>query len=434
MNDNNNYTEYLQDEAYSISPDDDDYTARLEAVAAYFRTPGELISTFIAENGFLGKINDTPSKVGFLKEKFKAAGIPAPRNISDWFDKDNTYSRETAYKICFAFHLNKEQVDNFFRRIYLDRSFDCHNLGEAIYYYCIKNNESWECAQKLRENVGDVPEKENTTMTLTSKDNVEEISKKNSSVTNVKMHGHQMSVETSVVYTSTIREILDHISSDDELIDYLKNNISQFSYHNVTATENIRSIWSRIEGENGLAAKEGKLLKDADHANSEDEETFTVDTKVSRWNIFSQIINLKEYEYEKYSKDRSIKKILVSNRVLNSLAERSFPDREGLDKILSGGNADYERIRKLLILLEFYAFWADKVVTTGYAKETRDRVRDADKCLSLINKYLIDSGYPELYYGNPYDWIFMWALNSDRPLEEFRYYMGEVLAVASESN
>ena len=119
---------------------------------------------------------------------------------------------------------------------------------------------------------------------------------------------------------------------------------------------------------------------------------------------------------------------------MNSLAERSFPDREGLDKILSGGNADYERIRKLLILLEFYAFWADKVVTTGYAKETRDRVRDADKCLSLINKYLIDSGYPELYYGNPYDWIFMWALNSDRPLEEFRYYMGEVLAVASESN
>lgn len=430
MERDNSYTEYLQNEAYSISPDDDDYTSRLEAVAAYFRTPGELISAFITENGFLGKINDTQAKVGFLKEKFKSAGIPAPRNISDWFDKDKTYSRETAYKICFAFHLNKEQVDNFFRRVYLDRSFDCHNLDEAIYYYCIGNGRDWECAQQLRSEVGEVPENDNATTTWTKKDKTRKFSETNKSEIRI----HEKPTDTSVVYTSTIREILDHISSDDELIDYLKNNISQFSYHNVTATENIRSIWSRIEGENGLAAKEGKLLKDADHANSEDEETFTVDTKVSRWNIFSQIINLKEYEYEKYSKDRSIKKILVSNRVLNSLAERSFPDREGLDKILSGGNADYERIRKLLILLEFYAFWADKVVTTGYAKETRDRVRDADKCLSLINKYLIDSGYPELYYGNPYDWIFMWALNSDRPLEEFRYYMGEVLAVASESN
>ena len=67
MERDNSYTEYLQNEAYSISPDDDDYTARLEAVAAYFRTPGELISTFIAENGFLGKINATLMCLMFLK-------------------------------------------------------------------------------------------------------------------------------------------------------------------------------------------------------------------------------------------------------------------------------------------------------------------------------------------------------------------------------
>ncbi|MGN0240106.1 MAG: hypothetical protein ACI4CS_00310 [Candidatus Weimeria sp.] len=430
MNESTSYTEYLQDEAYSLSPDDDDYTARLEAVAGYFRTPGELIGAFIAENGFSGKTDDTREKVGFLKDKFKAAGIPAPRNISDWFDKDKTYSRETAYKICFAFHLNREQVDNFFRKVYLDRSFDCHNLDEAIYYYCIGNGSDWEHARRLRDEVGELPEKNTTAAAPAAKAGFEKASVSTAGET----QNRERSGDTSVVYTSTIREILSHISSDDELTQYLKNNISQFSYHNVTATENIRSIWSRIAGENGLAWREGILLRKTDPAIRDDEKTFTVDKKVSRWNIFSQIISLKKYDYEKYSKDRSIKKILVSNRVLNSLAEQSFPDREGLDKILSGGNADYERIRKLLILLEFYAYWAEKAVTTGYSKETAGRVRDADKCFSLINKYLIDSGYPELYYGNPYDWIFMWALNSDRPLDEFRYYMGEVLAVASEKN
>ena len=51
-----------------------------------------------------------------------------------------------------------------------------------------------------------------------------------------------------------------------------------------------------------------------------------------------------------------------------------------------------------------------------------------------MNRYLLDAGYPELYPGNPYDWIFLWALRDDYPLEAFRSYIGELFAVKSEQD
>ena len=51
----------------------------------------------------------------------------------------------------------------------------------------------------------------------------------------------------------------------------------------------------------------------------------------------------------------------------------------------------------------------------------------------MINARLLDAGYLKLYAGNPYDWIFMWALNDENPLIAFRYYMGEVFAVKEEN-
>jgi len=35
--------------------------------------------------------------------------------------------------------------------------------------------------------------------------------------------------------------------------------------------------------------------------------------------------------------------------------------------------------------------------------------------------------------GNPYDWIFMWALNDENPLWAFRFFIGEVFAAKEET-
>ena len=43
-----------------------------------------------------------------------------------------------------------------------------------------------------------------------------------------------------------------------------------------------------------------------------------------------------------------------------------------------------------------------------------------------MNKMLTDAGYPALYEGNPYDWIFMFAAQDAYPLDAFRFFMREL--------
>ena len=123
--------------------------------------------------------------------------------------------------------------------------------------------------------------------------------------------------------------------------------------------------------------------------------------------------------------DRTIKHILKDNNLLHPLAEESFPDREGILLIISGKHVSYERVRKTLILLVFYVFWVG-IALKQKNNTYRARIGDYERCLDEMNRYLVDSGYPELYAGNPYDSIFMYAAQDDYPLTTFREYMNEL--------
>ena len=91
----------------------------------------------------------------------------------------------------------------------------------------------------------------------------------------------------------------------------------------------------------------------------------------------------------------------------------------------------YERVRKWLVLLTFYTFWARKAVDAGTYEA---QPSDADRCISHMNQVLMDAGYPELYVGNPYDWIFFYATKSDEPLTTFRYIWNELLTTTLEEH
>lgn len=38
-------------------------------------------------------------------------------------------------------------------------------------------------------------------------------------------------------------------------------------------------------------------------------------------------------------------------------------------------------------------------------------------------------GYPTLYAGNPFDWIFLYSAHDDSPLEALRFFMRELYLV-----
>lgn len=398
----NQYTELLDIQAESLSPDDDFYEEKLLAIAALFKGFNEALTAFLIRVGYSGDTNDAEAKAKYIRTKFKEADIAVPRDVKSWFDPGKSIGRDTAFQICFAFGMSVEETNDFFRRVYFERSFDCHSISEAVYYFCIRNGLNYQDAQQI---LARMP------------------SDKKGAI----------KTDREVLYTGTIMKFVNGAKSADELIAYVNEHLDQFGYNNATATKHIQDLWNSIACEDGLAYKEGCLIDKAFnryHEKSEgDEDDYTVVTQKadSIWRIYSQILGLDKHQTVKYGAKRTIKPLLVNNELLPPLAEGSFPDRDGIEKITKGAHVSHERIRKTMILLEFYTYWAQEIVKAkdAYFEATKN---DAERCIDKINRYLLEASYPELYYGNPYDWIFLWAVNDGCPLLAFREYIAELIA------
>ena len=87
------------------------------------------MDNFIIHKGFNGDITDVDEKVKFIKDKFQEAAVfPIPRNVKKWFtEKKRIEKRKIAFQICFAFELNLQECENFFRTVCMQRGFDIEN-------------------------------------------------------------------------------------------------------------------------------------------------------------------------------------------------------------------------------------------------------------------------------------------------------------------
>lgn len=376
------YTETIKDNAVYIDPDEDNYAKELARAVETFRRFDEAMDDFITEHGYTGDQSDADAKARFIKDKFKSANITPPRGIREWFTEHRTIERQNGFLLAFAFRLDIAGTRELFRRLCLGLCFDCHTVSEAVYYYCMRNGLSYENAEAVIKSVPkDVKGK----------------------------------ISDEILYTRNIIEELHRINNLDELTDYLRQNIEQFGYNNATATKYIGRLWNEIAGENGLAYRTGVLKPNS-----------------SVWSVYLHILGLddrKKSELRELKTDRSLKSVLKDNKLLHPLAAESFPDREGINRALNGEHLSHERIRKLLILLLFYRFWERRAAQKGSYKADYN---DDDRCKDDINGCLVEAGYPELYCGNPYDWIFINAMCGDYPLTDFHFFVGELFAANSE--
>ncbi len=426
----NSYTEYLNTEAHMISPEDDDYEEKLLRVASMFRGFGEALTAFMTECGYTGAAADAEAKAGFLRERFKNDGIRPPRDFTDWFVQNRKITRRTAFQICFAFRLSVDETREFFRSVQFERGFDCHTVSEAVYYFCISNRLTYSDAQEIISHIP-APQK---VRSIPDRD---------------------------ILYTTDITRYIDSIRDKNELISYITEHSSDFRYNNATATGYIRELWHEIAGPNGLAQREGALIANCSNqcetrsgrsgsdmchtavmsagqrmqdADAKSEDYVIAGEGASSWIILSQIFGLRNYQENEYAvqHDRSLASVLSDNKLMPLRADYCFPSRQNIDKLIRGDLVgDDEIVRKMLILLVFYVYWTRLIVGSGDTFYEA-RVYDSDRCLDTINNRLLCAGYPKLYAGNPYDWLFLWALNDDHPLDTFRFYIGEVFAVKEE--
>lgn len=373
------YTDRRESEIDDLSPEDDDYEERLLETAKRFRHFDAALDAFLLQHGYDGELSDAGQKEAFIKDAFRKAGMTPPREIRKWYDPNpRRITRETAFEICFAFGLDAKETDDFFRRVFMrERSFDCHVIEEAVYYFCMCRGIPYAGAREIVRRVPAAP-------------------------------AGQAGAEREVLYTSSIRRVLDQIESAEQLIAYLTEKGAQFAYNNATAYAMIKRLWSEIAGAGGLLEREQGLLED---------ELKGVVNKAGGFNVENALLAILQLDRNSVNRlpgDRSLKPLLS---LLPEDIQASFPDRQGLETILRGERVHYERVRKWLILLKFYHFWAVRALARGnYAAQRLEEF----KCRDEIDLFLTGAGYMELYPGNPYDWLFLFAAHQEDPLDVFR--------------
>ena len=383
----NSYTERMEETLYTKWDDlddyNDDYSGLMELLNSEdsFRTFGEGLLCFLqkknpalSENGAVKFIEEC-----CIKNNVEKKDIASDGSMRRWFSggprpKKGEDSRRAMFAIAFALQLSPEETAELFHKVYLDRAFDYRNISEIIYYFCLKHHKTWQDAQRL--------------------------------IHRVQFSNGNGSDET--IYTSHIKTDLENLADEDALLKYIESHGRNLDKKNITAKAKIQELYERA------------------HETALDEATIEVRRNSSGQEIaiYQEAYkgldkNGKNFTYEVITGlsvvgDTGTKTLFKNARLPKEIRNR-FPEAITLSK----KDLTYEEVRKLIILLNSYIFWSN-------AKKQKHPVL-LDVYIDELNVYLNESGLSLMYYGNPYDWLFMFCSLSESPLDTFRSVLFEVL-------
>ena len=289
------------------------------------------------------------------------------------------------FALAFALNLSPQETADLFHKVYLDRAFDYRNEKEIVYYFCLKNNKSWSDANRLIDNINKVNQNSDHT-----------------------------------IYTSQIYLDIQSISEEAALLSYIDKHGNNLSQKNNTAKrileKLIKESIDKVEQETKLQAERSKAerKKQSKTEMYEDNlvlQTFKNTNAKSLNHIYEVITGCLVRDKDRWTGTKT----LFKNARLPKEIRNRFPEAGTLSK----KEPTYEEIRKLIILLFSYNFWIK-------AQQEKELI-SLDDYIDELNVQLNESGLSLVYYGNPYDWLFLYCALSDDPLSTFREILSEVL-------
>ena len=369
---NNNVTQLAEDIFADFEFDYGDvpgkeYIESLNTVTTFY----DYTYAYAQKNGFEEDKSNADALAKFIIKlgEERRAPLSSLNTVKNWLKKAppvaNQAGRENVYTLCFAFGLNAKETKEFFLKAYLERPFNYKNIHEAVYFFCMNNGLSYTDAQRMIKKIKFAPEIKN--------DDAEKVTE-------------QIGYDISLLTT------------EDDLVKYLVTNRSGFTVQSQTATNRIKEL---IEECKDLAKKEHKLLHNGDISVENVDELLTVITGY--------------YARETVNGEKLYKQS-ISKSKLPELIRKNFPQREQFKQI-EDGKASFDTIRKALIMLKFYGFFADALIHKAEYLENGLFYEFVDE----TNELLAGCGYVQLYWRNPYDWLFGYcAYGATNPLDEFK--------------
>lgn len=398
------YTEKMEDTVFwwgELDEYDGDYSALIDAMNSqkFFRTFGDALLDFLQKSN--PDVTEETA-VKYIKQRCEESGVPcadiarSPNTMKDWFRKDvrprkSDTSRRSMFAIAFALRLTPQQTADLFHKVYLDRAFDFRSQHEIVYYFCLQNHKTWDDAQRLIDYLwsANYEKVDHTVATIHIKAAVQAFSDEKALTDYVLSHGHNLEQKTLKAKA--------HLE------------------------ELIRDAANIVEEETSLEARRNWAQKtDAQKGEFEDEHSVMAKYRKcdadSNNHIYEVITEQRVHDIS-WSGTRTV----FHNARLPDEIRKRFPEAGTFSK----KNPTYEEQRKLIILLASYIHWYKSIHPEKYRAAFEP---DFDSYIEWIDGYLTDCGFAPMYYGNPYDWLFMCcALSPTDPLDRFRNILADVL-------
>lgn len=392
------FTYQASDNIWTVEIQDNHPEAALEYLnnPANFRSFSDGLTELILKYGYQGNAKNADEKTDFLIKKLASIYISITKStVRDWFLTKRRPAlvpngRLRMFQVCFALSATLEDVVWFFHHVYFDRCFNCHTIEEAVYYYCFSNRLTYPHAAKLLQTIQDYPAPNHSCV--------------------------------SHVFTQDIRSRLERCASDTELLDFFKEHKSIFAQWNKSARKYISCYVSLIRGK-----PEDKTVVKAFRAG-----TAIPESERKRCGlVIQEYLSAPRQSLHRSISGRNITSIdfmleqmiginsgISKEAMIPDIVKTNFPSKKTFSDILnkSETSTSYDSIRKCLILLKFYHFWTSFLLNPSLFAASDG----FDIFVEETDALLISCGHEALYAGNPYDWLFLWAAATDRPLDALR--------------
>lgn len=369
------YTEQMESQLFSqwdkFDTGEEDYTAIVDFLndATSFQSFGDGLLSFMSKRGIeltaetaIKYIDDACSKARIDKSE-----IGSTNTLKSWFKggprpKKGKDSRHAMFALAFALDLSPAETSELFHKVYLDRAFNYRDETELIYYYCLANKKTWQDAQNLITQI--------TTNTSVFDDHT--------------------------IYTSVIKNSVDGFSTESALLSYIANHRHNFEKNSVAAKEAVSTLLKKAKE---TAKEESALPEHADLYRGSNRESVS-------------------FMYEVITGFSASGKTGTTTVFKNARLPKEIKNRFPEAGTFAKKEPTFEELRKMIVLLFSYYYW--------YQLQKQGVESDIDNYVQELNVYLNNSGLPMLYYGNPFDWMFLYCNLAERPLDAFREILTEV--------
>lgn len=320
----------------------------------------------VEETNILKYISNACAKRGVSERE-----IGSLNTLKSWFrngprPKKGEDARNSLFALAFALDFTVDETVELFHKVYLDRAFDFRNEKDIVYYYCLANGKSLGDAKRIIDSLE-----------------------------------YQLDVYDATLHSAIIRANVESFADEKDLIDYIQTHRNNLSKSNLTAKKYFEKL---LEKSKKYAIREAKLPGNEEFFLGawRGEDTVSV-------NFMYSVIT---------STNPSTKKgttTIFKNARFPKEIKNRFPEASSF----SEKEPTYESLRKMLILLFSYVFW--------YRIQWKGREYDIEDYTAQLDALLHECGYSPMYYGNPYDWLFLYCTLSENPLDAFRNILQESL-------